>query len=475
MYAGLYDQAAAAYLSLAAAGPGNPEFAAMRIHALLRGNKPKVAYAEADSLRSRFPKSAAVTAALGAVHFRKADFPAAESSFRAAVELDRDCGEAWLGLAALAGAVSKRGRQKEYADLAFRTLPGDPHAMRAWAPFAGDASARAALMDKAFALLDPKAEDYAHWKLSVEASKAIGDRRIGWLDSAYQPYSLKLIALMNGPRNRSGWGVEARFNHGPKLRLLLDTGASGILLKRNALGRLKLERLGSTSAELKGVGDEKGAGFVAALAGLVEFGEVKIRDLPVTVLTESARVEIADGLVGSDVFSDFLVTLDIPQARLLLAPLPGRDAPPAPREVWDRVVPEAEKDFTPAYRAGNHLFIPVEANGLASGYFLIDTGAFATVIDATFAKRTTRVRADPQARVTGVKGEVAAVKRSDTVNLVFCGMQQSNDDAITIDLEAQGNAFGFEVSGILGRTVLDLLSITVDYRNGLVKLVPGRR
>jgi tetratricopeptide (TPR) repeat protein len=472
---GLYDQAAAAYERLAGEQPQNADYAARRIQALLGGNRPKEAYAELQRSEPRFPLQPAMAAAAGAVHYRRADFLKADDAFRLALQLDGKCGEAWLGLASLAGVFSGFAREKIFAEIGYRILPEDPRAILAWAPFVVEDDAHLALLKKAFALSDPKAEHYPNLKMAIDALEAVGNRDTGRLDSAYQSYTFDLIALRNGPKMSSGWGVAARFNGGRTLTLVVDTGASGILLKRGALRQLGLEPLSSQSVQARGVGDEKGAGLTSALAGSVEFGALKFRDMPIVVLTDNPRVDLADGLIGASVFKDFLVTLDFAQARLRLAPLPGRKAPPPEAEFKDRTIHESERDFTPAYRVGRHLFLPVEANGRKSGFFLIDSGARTTIFDAEFAKEVTAVSSDPFAQVRGVKGKVTEVMRSSSATLVFAGMRQDNDSVVTFDLEKLSNDMGFRVSGILGRSVLDLLSLTIDYPNGLIKCAYRQR
>src|ERR1035438_4739216 len=87
----------------------------------------------------------------------------------------------------------------------------------------------------------------------------------------------------------------------------------------------------------------------------------------------------ADGLIGPDLFSDFLIQIDFQKRQLHLTPLPSRD--PNPRG-YDRVVSPEEKDFSPVFREGSHLFILTKLNNKTSGLFLLDTGASFSNVDS---------------------------------------------------------------------------------------------
>ena len=53
----------------------------------------------------------------------------------------------------------------------------------------------------------------------------------------------------------------------------------------------------------------------------IKIGSLEFKDCAVEVM-DKGNVADSDGLIGMDVFSRFLVTLDYPMRKLLLAPLP---------------------------------------------------------------------------------------------------------------------------------------------------------
>ena len=90
------------------------------------------------------------------------------------------------------------------------------------------------------------------------------------------------------------------------------------------------------------------------------------------------RVPDVDGLIGPDVFRDYLVTLDYPGRELRLGPLPtppgqqgtkvaslsttGDRRPETPVSLADsardRYIAPEMKDWTPVFRSGHMLIVP---------------------------------------------------------------------------------------------------------------------
>ena len=134
--------------------------------------------------------------------------------------------------------------------------------------------------------------------------------------------------------------------------------------------------------------------------------------------------------------------------------------------------------YTTIFRFGHELLIPTKIGDTAPKLFLIDTGAFSNLISSTAAKEVTKVHNDSPIRVHGVSGAVKDVKSADKVVIQFGHFRQENDDLISFDLTPISRDTGTEVSGILGFTMLRMLTVKIDYRDGLVdfdyKPSPGR-
>ncbi len=106
-----------------------------------------------------------------------------------------------------------------------------------------------------------------------------------------------------------GVGLNVKINK-QDVHLALDTGATGILLGRAASDKLGLQRLGYQP--IVGVGDAGMQGGFTALAQRIRIGDLEFQDCVVKVTDAATPVTGQDGLIGSDVFSSYLIDIDVP-------------------------------------------------------------------------------------------------------------------------------------------------------------------
>jgi len=220
-----------------------------------------------------------------------------------------------------------------------------------------------------------------------------------------------------------------------------------------------------------------------------------------------------DGVIAADVFSSYLVDIDIPGDTLRLSPLPRRpdemdaklslateeDSESVPDEQGEAVKDNKETTSSPeaknpsslpqrslprdryvapemaqwakVYRIGHALLIPTRVNDSKSMLFVLDTGAFGNTISTRAAREVTKVRSDQNIKVRGLSGEVDKVYSADKATLQFGNIRQPNEDMVTFDLSGISRNLGVEVSGFLGFTTFRLLEMKIDYRDGLVQFV----
>jgi hypothetical protein len=187
------------------------------------------------------------------------------------------------------------------------------------------------------------------------------------------------------------------------------------------------------------------------------------------------------------VFSSFLVTLDYPARKLSLSQLPARpgeaetaaklgeesddaDGVAATRVAYDRYVSPEMKDYTPVYRRGHMLMLPVSLNHSRLKLFILDTGAWATSISPTVARELTKVHGDDDLHVKGLSGEVKRSYVADKVTFTFARVSQQIEGVAAFDTSSLGQDLGLEIAGFLGARTLEQTTIHIDYRDGLVKL-----
>src|SRR5439155_5761980 len=126
------------------------------------------------------------------------------------------------------------------------------------------------------------------------------------------------------------------------------------------------------------------------IAERLRVGDVEFRDALVGV-SETDFVANQDGLIGTDVFSQFLVTLEFANLSLRLDPLPADEG--AGRQPLTRV-----------FRFGHMLLIPARVGDSREALFLIDTGATRTLISYDLAAQVGKVNRDDRVRISGVNG-----------------------------------------------------------------------
>ncbi len=282
----------------------------------------------------------------------------------------------------------------------------------------------------------------------------------------YQRYEIKLEKVGNDLRRPTGVGVRVKLNTRTSLLLLLDTGASGISITPKTAERAGLEQLTTESTEASGFGDDQAQDSMRQLAKQVSFGSLSFTDYPISVF-RSARTGVCDGLIGADVFRSFFLTIDFTRPVLTLEPFPQpRDE--SAEDLDDAGVLPA--GFSRAFRFGNHLAVMTAVNEQSERLFLLDSGSSQNLIDTALAAESTKVRGDSNTRLQGVQGTVKTVARADQVKLRFAGFLQHNPDLLAVSLDKMSDSFGVGFGGVLGWNVLFQLKLTIDYRNGAIRL-----
>jgi predicted aspartyl protease len=127
------------------------------------------------------------------------------------------------------------------------------------------------------------------------------------------------------------------------------------------------------------------------------------------------------------------------------------------------------KDYTPVYRVGHTLSLPASLNGGKPKLFILDTGSWSTTISPQSAREVTKVHSGYEAEVQGINGKVEKVYSADEVTIHFANLSQKVEGVASFDISRISKSVNMEISGLLGATTLNLLTIHIDYRDGLVK------
>jgi tetratricopeptide (TPR) repeat protein len=471
LFAGRYQGASSLYSKLVAGEPGSGDAWYGMVRSELGLHHSHEAYATAEQALAKAPETAGAETAAGLAKYRQGELAKAEKHFRAALKIDSDYPGALRGLASIYSAVSKPKTARDLRLRAYRKSPDDPELILLYANTLRGAE-HVATLETALAKFDSETEQARNLRVHIANDRALGDRKLKRLTSRYESSRLKLSLILDGPQHARGLAIRVTLNQKETVKLLLDTGSSGLSISPRLAQKAGLEVISGESSEAKGIGDQKAAAEISYLASEVRAGDVVFADCPISVF-RSAQSADFDGLIGADFFSRFLVTIDFPQREMLLEPrmeVPVDDEDR--REPVDAGNPAP--GFFRVYRFGDHLALQTKIEGGRPGdhsaLFLMDSGSTSNLIDTTTAKEAAGVSDDPHTTVKGIQGKVDKTSRADRISLSFAGFRQVNSDLIAINLEKMGDSMGVGFGGILGMPVLSNLAVTIDYRNGSVKL-----
>jgi predicted aspartyl protease/thioredoxin-like negative regulator of GroEL len=470
---GRFDEAASAFRSVLAADPCSGPAILGLVTALIQAKDIDAAAAAADSSLAACPQSAAAHAALGDARFRLGKLAAAETAYRQAMKLDGKNARAWWGYSRICRAHALRSSARHAIETAYRLDPDDPDIVRAYAHTRTRTEEEIAALERYLALAelrDPVVTRQIRFHLDAHRAADSLEQKLD--PASCRSCVIPMPVLMSGPRRPRGWGVDVRLNDGKPVRLLLDTGAGGVTIDPRTAEKSKVRRLASW--ETRGLGDEGPRPGWLGLADTVRIGDVVLHNVIVSVATLRLGDGI-QGLAGTNLFSSYQVTLDFDRRKLTLA---RHDGPAASADSGDEedgpdAAPPASHDVTRVLRFGHLLLVPTRANGKETGLFLIDTGAWDNLLSTRFARQVAKVSSDGRT-LAGVEGEINKVHSADTAELEFAAFRYPGERVVATDLTRLNHSVGVEIAGILGRTVLDRLRLTIDYRNHTVRFEKGR-
>jgi hypothetical protein len=139
-----------------------------------------------------------------------------------------------------------------------------------------------------------------------------------------------------------------------------------------------------------------------------------------------------------------------------------RNAPaPVARFAAGRSAPGVPFDLS-----NNLVLLRGRVNGSAPLWFILDTGASATVIDAKAARRM-RLKARGSVTGNGAAGEATAA-RLDAASVTLGGAAVDNLTLYALPLDFLSASFGRSIGGVLGNDVIGKFVVEIDYANRVV-------
>jgi hypothetical protein len=479
----MYAKAEALYQAEIAKHPNDAELTAGLVHALLGDQKVQQAADAVKAALAATPNVAPLLTLEGEVVLREGNPWDVEPIVLASYKLDPCNPRTRLLYARYQKVNSKYATAQQQILLAHQFDPEDAEIREAWI--------------ETLPLTERIAETEKYLSDSADADVAVVGRLKSQLNiwkklaseppsacqlvSTAAPADLPFISLLGNAGHVRAFGLDVALN-GNSNRMEIGGAEGGLTLYKAAAERAKLRRI--TASE--GGGGPVKPSYLAH-ADSIKVGSLEFKDCVVKVIDGNSLNDDGDGLIGMDVFSNYLVTVDYPMHKVKLGALPLRsgetaaataslkttsaslgDLSPAHSLPVDRVIAPEMKEYSQIYRVGDGLILPAVLNATKVKLFNLDLGAQTTSVAPAVAKEVSKVY---EKNLWGQKVLVA-----DEITFNFAHLSQKVNSVVAADTSMESRFAGMEISGTIGANTFSVLTMHIDYRDGLVKFdyIPDR-
>jgi predicted aspartyl protease len=300
--------------------------------------------------------------------------------------------------------------------------------------------------------LKPNDEDRVREaKAGLEMLKAFGAEDIGAIDAPAIPDPIRFRTSLNLIF------ANVMINGKGPYDFVIDTGATQTVVSEKLAMETGLQHV--TSTFVFGIGGTGKVETKLYKMKEIEVGDVKVKNTPVGTFNDPLISQIADGILATSIFSDFVVNIDYTSSQLSLS----RKRPSVP----------AGTEVLPVWFFSNLLLLPLEVNG-QRGNFIVDTGAVTTVLSHNMAAQLGVDEKTPGAKINmgiaGVGGFEGVVLKVPDVTFKTPKNTEVFPQVVAIDLKQISKTIGTEVSGIIGYDFFSDYKITLDYYAGELRL-----
>jgi len=467
----------------------------LEIDSLLAEGKIDDAKKAVDAWTATDSKSGYAILTASELRSAEGDWPESYALALRALKVDPCMADAYQDMANFEAVSGYRATAARHLALAHQLRPNDQSIRLAW------------LSSLPF---DQRIEEYRKY---LENSKAIDEKRRDAITASFDkntatfedrcelvsstgPARIPMVPITPYLEDRTQvWGLEVSFN-GHKRTLEIDTGASGFTVTHGASGGLGLHAI--EVSRVGGFGNGGSSGTVINRADSVHIGGLEFKNCVVETLTNSAamggslmglgdRLDPTDGLVGSDIFARYLVTLDYIKHEVRLDPLPQNPAAPIDAAKFDalggrtdadwmsadRYIAPSMQSWTKFYREGHMLIMPAhlytETNSGRPVLFIVDTGSFTNLVDLNAIKEFSSTH-ETMTYGGGLSG-AQRLSEAGKFTVDFAGLRLPVKSMNSIDLKRFPG-----ITGFFGSPILEQLVMHIDYRDNLANFeAPGAR
>lgn len=429
-----------------AAVPGDAEALALQVRALRAQRHYTAARAVARRILDRFPQSPLAHILLGSTAMREGDVATARRDLRRAVDLDTSSALALAQLAALDLMEGKVSDSRERALKALALDPDNTTALQVLSRVSRSVPELIAVFRRLLAT-SPGDQLTRSWLEVLKASAAPEVNYISPVETEV------MVPCETGDDGRLY--VRARVGPVGGLRLLVDTGASGLTLSESLARRMGMRLREFT--ESAGVGGLTRHSH-PILVDRLDMSGMRARTL---MATASDLPEGTDGIVNPIIFAppDSGVIMEIRPAQRLLVFARGRDARDAGLKDGARWV------SVPFLTESNHIIFRIVIAGRPAAA-LLDTGASADLIDRSLLERLPGALVQPVDGVgdslIGFGGRIEHAETVEEATLRIAGVDFLAQKLFVVDLNDETFRFQVDLDAIVGMRRLSAFDLRID-------------
>jgi len=409
---------------------------------------------QAEALLDKEPRTAASVAFRGEIEFRRGNFDRADALYKEALKMDSKTARAHFVLGKLAlGKVNPKQAIQEMT----RAIELDPkeslyrlYASEAWGLDKKYTEQRKQLEE--YVRLNPKDDErLIEAKAALEMLHAFGTEDVAVVQAPENPAPIKFRKSLNLIF------ASLKINGQGPYDFAIDTGATQTVLSEKLVAAIGLKPI--TSTLVFGIG---GTGKVETKLYSVKelsLGDVTVKNIPVGTFNDPLISQLADGILGTAMLSDFILTVNYPAGQLELS--------------RKRAPNTAGTEVLPVWYFSNLLLLPLDVNG-KKGNFIVDTGAVTTVMSHSMAAQLGIDENTPGAKIdlgiAGVGGFEGVVLKVPDVTFKTAKNTEQFPQVVSIDLKQISKMIGTEVAGVVGYDFFSDYKLTLDYYAAEIKL-----
>jgi tetratricopeptide (TPR) repeat protein len=447
-----YESAEDLYQSDLGKHAGDSNLTIRLIDTLLHENKTGQAAALTNTLLAADPHSAAALTAQAEVQLRQGEPWAALQTLDVAGAADPCYARAHLVRSHALRIDSMYATERAELQTAYDIDPTDPDIQFAWLSI--DSSARD-VENTSRSLtemkdLDPDLRQKAEANVRTLLPQISENSQTCQVVPNIASATLPMQPTMSDARHVDGYRLEVELPQG-KLKLLVDTAASGLYISK---------AVADQNGFKAGLGDPPGT----VRADKVRIGPLEFHDCLVGV-SETPFQNKGDGFIGTDVFSNWLITIDHRLARINLAPLPALPS----ILPGNRLTGPEFAGYTPVYHRRQYLMVPLTFGNNSRKLFILATGMRYSAMTSATAHSLSKMTVNFTNTEETAQGTRVNFFR-EVFDMHLGNLPQIHQGHILeFDPGNVSHNAGLQIAGMLGLDILQPLNLQIDYRDGLVK------